>query len=276
MKKNRKVRTGVLMASASLGLAMVALTGPAAQAAAPANDAWTDATAIAGLPFHAKGSTVEATTDTVRPPGAYRADSHSMWWKITVPKDTRLYVATAPTTFNMRVGLYDAENATTTPDLWTQVGHYVNWRDRAGMVRAIEGGETYYLMVSSYGNNAGGDFQMVVRHPAKVGVTLAKTGFFDKVDGSAVFHGSVKSDRPTTVVRVSGYLRQLVGRHVTSGWGQANKKATATWSLWKVRVSTGSSFKAGAARLSHASARIFDNGVFVKRIQFPRTVITLK
>lgn len=265
-----RLRPGVLVAGASLVLAMLWVTSPVAQAVAPANDAWTAATPVRGLPLKASVDTSEATTDGISPSGMAGRDAFSVWWRVTLPTDGPLYVSAKGSNYHLHMSLFHAANATDTPDKWTRVGS-----SRGGMVKQIQGGEIYYVMISTHPGRNAGIAKLTLRRPARVSLTLAKVAHFGRLDGSAVIHGTIKSTQPT-VVQMSAALRQLVGSNVVTGSARKVVKAKKTSSTWSLRIDSQRAFKVGPALLSSSTIRAFDQGVRIGTFHFARHVVTLK
>jgi hypothetical protein len=278
MNNVRRMRTGVFVAGASLLAAMLSVMTPAAQAAqaVSANDSWTSAARITSLPYHAKVDISQATTDSVNPPGTKRASAHSVWWYITPRKDGPILISTQGTNFHMHAALFRAAQKTA-PDKWTRLGGFGAGKGGGAMVANVQSGKHYYLMLATHDGDNGGIAKLLVRTPATVTYSLARDGTYDRVDGSAVIHGTIRSTQPGTVVHISVRLRQLVGSQVVEGWGGVEVTVGKTLTNWQLRVSSGATFKAGAARVSSSNLRVVDHGARVGTFQFlPDAVVTLK
>lgn len=258
---------GVLVAAASLVLAALTMTSTAAQAAAPANDAWTSASRVANLPFTATVDTTQATTD----PGTRGTNARSVWWRVRLVHGGPLLLTTQGTDYHVHLRLFHAAKATDTPDKWTHVGEVVN----GGMVRQLQKGELYYVMLATHSGRRGGIANLTVKRPAHAAFRLAKTGLFSHIDGSAVIHGTFKSTQPSTA-RLTMRLRQLVGGKVVAGFGRTSLAPKRAWSTWKLRVNALRSFKAGPARVAFGALTLYDTGVRVQTIRMAPTIITLK
>jgi hypothetical protein len=270
MKAIRKLRIGGFVAGFSMVLAMLAVTAPAAQAEAPANDSWENATYISSMPYRTRVNLAEATTDSVNPPGRDRA--HSVWWRVTVKRDRAIYMSTQRDNRDVNLSLFHANSQTASPRTWTPIA-----RSHENFVRWLEAGEVYFVEISTdNGYDGDGDVALVVRRSATVLYSLSNTGKYDRVDGSAIIRGTIKSTVPTTV-SMSASLSQRVGNHVVRGWGYADLNVKRTLSTWTLRVESDRPFKVGSARVASSSLVFYDHGARVPGIfRFVKPVVTLE
>jgi len=274
LMRSPAARWAVLVAVGSLSAVMLTGVSAPAQAAAPSNDAWENAIDVT-LPFSTTVDTTEATKDAVNPG---TSSAHSVWYHIKLHHDGPLLVSTQGSNYELVLRLYHAKNATDTPDLWTRVGVDTGWglRYPAGMVRQVKAGENYYVMISNHSDDNGGLAHLVVRRPAKITYSLAKYGVLDRVDGSAVLHGTLQSTHPVKVGLLVT-LRQLVGSMVVQGSGSNyNQKASKTAVTWKLRVAARHAFTTGPVRVVYSRLRVHDAGVQIGTFHFHRGTVTLR
>ena len=144
------------------------------------------------------------------------------------------------------------------------------------LVRRLTADQDYYLMANGF-NGHTGQLQMTIRRPAQLTFSLAGVGRLDRVDGSAVLHGTVVSTLPARV-RIAVALRQRVGHVVVRGPGQSWVNVARKSVGWRVRVNPDGvrSFHTGGARLTSSSLTVYENGVNTGTFHFARPVVTLR
>lgn len=276
MSRIRSTRLGMFVAGASLLAAMLATTAPAAEAASPVNDTWRTATRVTHLPFLAKVDTRAADDETEPlPPGARGVGAHSVWYEVVARRTGPLMISIQDSTFNAHANLYRAAPGTS-PDTWSRVAGFSMRRGDAGTVAELQAGKHYYLMISTHTGMKGGTASLLIRNPARITYSLARNGTYDPVDGSAVIHGTIRSTQEGTTVNVSVRLRQLVGTQVVTGYGYGQLTVGKTDTPWQLRITSGTKFQAGPARVAHSSLRVVDHGAHVATLSFlPDAVVNL-
>jgi hypothetical protein len=263
----------VAVASLALTATAVSVATPA-QAVAPENDTWQSATPVSGVPFTDTVDTTEATPDPGM--GSYRF--HGIWYRLRLPRDGKVYLTLRGSEFSPQVlRVYHAAKATDAPKDWSIVASDRTYSasDYARFATNVEGGTRYYVFVGTDSDGTGGPATLTIRRPAAVTYTLAATGKFAKVDGSAILNGTVKTTRPARVTLRTG-LRQAVAGQVVQGYGYRQVDAAPTAQPWTMRVQARRSFKPGAARIVNDSIRVYDDGVPVGTFRFVRRIVTLK
>lgn len=102
-----KARTRLLLATAATLVAASAITD-AAQATAPPNNNYANATAFGTAPGQVIGSNVDATRETNEPDNGYK----TVWWKWTAPDAGRYRLDTCDTlpAYNSTLGVYTGPN----------------------------------------------------------------------------------------------------------------------------------------------------------------------
>jgi hypothetical protein len=243
---------------------------PPAEAAAPVNDTWETATAITGTPFRGEVDTTDATPDA----GMGRFKHHSVWYSLELPNDGRVYLTLKGSEFQPQMlRMFHPESAAQDPTAWPIVAG-----DRYGsprFVADVEGGELYYLMIGTDKDGAGGIAKLTVRRPARIHATLARFGGLDKVDGSALLHGTIEATRSADVY-LSMEIRQRVGDRVVRADAYKTLDATKELSEWRLRFSAGRSFRPGKVRIGSSGLRVVDDGVRVATEHFVRHTVTLR
>jgi hypothetical protein len=250
---------------------------PTAQAGAPNNDTWRSAKNVTSLPFHGKVNTTRATDESDPPAGTKDASAHSVWWHIKLAKSGPVLISTEGSNYHLHLSVFEAKNATTSPDKWNRVGGFAASKGSGVMVRDLQARKHYFVMIGTHDKVNGGTAKLLVRRPAEVSYTLAQNGVYDRVDGSAVIHGTIMSTQPGTSVNMSVGLRQLVGTRVVTGWGSAEVIAGPQWSDWTLRITSDATFEAGAARVDESWLNVVDHGARVETLHFdPGVVVNLK
>jgi hypothetical protein len=278
MAKRWSARRGAAcVASVAAVLSVTAMTlalVPPAQAAAPVNDTWETATAITDTPFRGEVDTTEATPD----PGMGRFKHHSVWYSLELPNDGRVYLTLEGSEFEPQMlRMFQPESATKDPTDWTIVksDRWGSERRPSRFVAEVEGGELYYLMIGTTSDGTGGTARLTVRRPARIHATLARFGAIDRVDGSAVLHGTIEATRRAEV-NLSMEIRQRVGDRVVRADAFKSLEVTKKPDEWRLRFSAGRSFKPGKVRISRNDLTVYDGGLRVAAKHFVRTTVTLR
>jgi hypothetical protein len=236
------VRHPLIMMALGLALALVGLT-PALAAPLATNDDIGNATVIGSIPFTDTVDTSAATTAPDEPASCFTAGS-TVWYSFTATADTALQANTFGSTFYATLDVYSG-----TPGALTLIA----CSDVEVSFTAIAG-ETYYVMVGSYGGDYDGDLVFTLHQappPLEIDVTVNQKSSFDTKTGIAVVSGTVTCNRETHVW-IAGDLIQTVGRLRLRGFFEAYTPCTpgeaAQWTA-TVQSSTGK-FAGGKAAVN--------------------------
>lgn len=242
----RKTRPAVPVVVAAL--AVLVLQAAPAWADAPSNDDVADATPIAALPFTDVTDTTEAsqgaTDDSCSGAGA------SVWYAITLPSTTYVEVNTVgsayDTTLQAFTGTIDSLSMIVCND-----DHY-GLQSRLGF-EAV-GGQTYLVMVGSYGGGPGGPMTLNVFEteppPPPYDLALGSIGgSANGKTGIATVRGTITCNSDGSY-QIEGRLRQKIGRLILlapwSAWGECTGGSVDFQALAE---SSGGLFTSGAATL---------------------------
>lgn len=283
MPEQRRTRPGgrrrvALLAMASLAMAPLSVlsTAPAASAAPPDNDSWEDATPVTGLPFTDTVDTTEATQDLDVP--AARYSRNSVWYHFRPGRTAGVFMSTRGTDYFPHVlRVYHAEDPGDAPSEWEVVASSRAYgpTSPAAFKRNLERAEDYYVMIGTSAETGGGTAKITIRRPAALTTTLAPNGELDRVDGSALIKGTLRSTRPARV-EMEARLRQVVNGRVVSATANRAFNTTTTASPWRLRFFAARSYKAGTARIVSNRLRLYDEGVPVGIYHLPRNTVTLR
>lgn len=268
----RRLRAALVVMAAAVA-SVVAGPVPAASAA-PVNDDWEAATEVSNLPFEDTVDTTTATKDSVSPDlGRYR--THSVWYRVSLPADGKVLVSTEGTDFTHKVAMFQADDGSG-PAEWTMLkAKRGSAGSRTGFTQPVEAGTDYYVSVSAPRRDPGGTAHIMMREPTDFDLSLSGSGDFDTVDGSAILHGLMSSDRPTEIY-VYVALRQLVGERVVNGAASRVLVPTTDQETWDLVVSSEWAFKPGPAKVVYSRVDVFDAGIRIARFAFERDIVTLE
>jgi hypothetical protein len=223
-------RTALLLLSVP---ALLLLAASPAIAQPPANDDFASATVVSGLPFTDQLSTTEATTAADDPECAGRGAT--VWYSFTPTSDLRVEANTFGSDYDTTLSAY-----TGTRGALNQVACN---DDAAGTLQSrvrfdAAAGETYFLMVGSFGSGPGGNLTFnldVAPPPLELGLTIDPTGSVVPSNGVATISGTVTCSQPASV-GVEGRMEQRAGRLLIHGFFSAFVNCTPPATAWSATV----------------------------------------
>jgi hypothetical protein len=275
LTRPRSGRRSALLGLGSLIVAGLSLTAPPANAAAPVNDDWDAATAVTKLAFTSTVDTAEATRDAVNPAGA-KWKAHSVWYVLQLPTKGPALITARGTDYRHFLRVFEAPSPSAAPSEWTPLNRdYGNQAYPASVLLKTKKSSTYFVLVASPNDATSGTARLTMRRPAVLTTTVAPNGTYDRVDGSALIHGTMKTTQPATV-EVKVELRQLVNGVVVKDTQYPTWKATTTATAWKIRFSTNHVFKVGDARITVSRLIVVDENIRVGVYHFARHTVTLR
>lgn len=187
-----------------------------AVAVPPPNDDIDDAKNISNkMPWKFTADTTEATLDITDP--SCEGKSRSVWFKYTRPKkwgSRRVELNTFGSDYDTVLSVYSGRPGNL---------ERIRCSDNAAGYQSklffkAEPGKTYWIMVGSARNSAGGKLKLTAKQPPiplRVEAGVDSSGTVSSVTGAATVGGFVKCSRKTTVT-VSVMLRQRNDDHVVS------------------------------------------------------------
>ncbi|GAA5131063.1 Ig-like domain-containing protein [Luteolibacter yonseiensis] len=125
---------------------------PAPGGTPPANDDFPDAEEISGFYGEVTGSTLDATEESGEPEHQHHEGRHSVWYRWQAPATGTVTFDTAGSRINTILGAYQGSSVGALAE--------IAWQDdndtlRAKLVFSVTAGQTYRIMVDSFGNEAG-------------------------------------------------------------------------------------------------------------------------
>lgn len=271
----RGSRLTALLGLGSLIVAGLSLIAPPASAAAPVNDDWDAATAVTKLAYTTTVDTAEATRDAVNPVGA-RYKEHSVWYVLQLPSKGPVLITARGTDYRHFLRAFEAPSPAAAPSEWTRLKKdYGSKAYPASVLLQTEKGSTYFVLIASSDVGTSGTAQLTMRRPAVLTTTVAPEGTYDRIDGSALIHGTMKTTHPATV-EVKVELRQTVNGVVVKDTQYPTWKATTAAAPWKIRFSASHPFKLGDARITVSRLIVVDENIKVGVYHFARHTVTLR
>jgi hypothetical protein len=236
-------RLSIIPVVAILSLAVLPAT---AEAAPPSNDDQANAVAFSAVPYVVTADTTEATKDAVTLTACY-SQAGSVWYRFTPSTDQRVVISTTGSDYDTIVNVYAG----------SQLVACSNNVSRANLTSAVgvdvTAGNDYYIMVSRFAAKPGGHLVLSVRHPLTASVTLSAKGGADRVDGSALIHGTMRCSRAAKWLYIAVGVRQRVsgGRIATGSTGKVFRHCSSTPTTWRMRISDNHrAFDAGRVRVT--------------------------
>jgi hypothetical protein len=231
MKVSERLAAAVIAA-----LAIVAVTGSPAFAAAPANDVFSGAEVVGGLPFAVSLDTTEATTDADDAElnvscGAPAMDA-SVWYAFTPDTDEAYFADVSAS--NYGAGVFVATGAPGSFAVMACGPGGAAWQGTAGV--------TYYILVmddQQDGGGNGGQMELtidVAPPPPALEVTVDPTAQFDSKTGSALLSGTMMCGETADFAFLEAQLTQRVGRVLIRGYGATEVECDGTTRPWTIEV----------------------------------------
>jgi len=219
--------------------------------AAPANDAFSGATTISGIPYTNSISTTEATADDGDPLGFCGAGGHTVWYQFTPSADIRLNANTSGSDYDTVLLI-----VTGTPGDF----NVISCNDDANGAQSsitfdATAGTTYFFMVASGGDTEGGNlvFNLIEGPPPlELELTINTRGTVNASTGVITISGTLSCTQPA-LVDVFGEVRQRLGRSILNAFFDTgvNCDGLTNWQV-DVRADNGL-FVAGQATVSAVS-----------------------
>ena len=225
-------RLCAVVAVAMLG---VLAAGPA-YAAAPANDTFAGATAIASVPFTTTQDTTEATTDADDTEanavcGAPALDA-SVWYSITPATDQVLLVDVSSSSYSAGVLVVTGKPG----------GFELQTCGPGAVAFQALAGVTYHMLMidDQYdGAGNGGTLRLSVTEappPPELTVTVNDRAAFNALTGSATVSGTIACTGVVDFTFVDVQLRQTIGLGDVVGYGFMEVACDSTVRPWSVEV----------------------------------------
>ncbi len=219
---------GVVAAAALL----LGSTGVVAVAAPPPNDDVATPTPVTALPFSVAQDTSEATAAATDPePWCSGPVGATVWFSYTAMDDGYLQLDTSGSDYDTVLAVYAGE-----PIGENEVACNDDYMDLTSYVRfPAASGETYLVMVGSFGEGPGGSLMFqadVGAPPVEITVSIDPRGSVVPKTGEVTIRGTVTCSEPTMLGMESG-LRQRSGRLYIDGWGFTELQCdeSATWEI---------------------------------------------
>lgn len=192
-------------------LAIAALTGTTAGArAAPANDAFANATEIGAAPFTDSLNTLTATTEPDDP--SCSGNGASVWYTYTPAANRSIEVDTFGSSYDTTLSAYVM--------VGTSLEQVACNDDASGLQSRIQfnatKNTTYYFMVASLGGGEGGDLRLSFKTaapilPLTVDVRIDPTATYVRRTGVYTFTGLIRCSAPAALYLRGEWLNK-VGR----------------------------------------------------------------
>ena len=226
---------------------LVLLPAPAT-AAPPANDDIGAATVVGALPFSDTVDTSEATTAAGDLDCSGLEDTHTVWYTITPRTDVVLGLRTTPrfpehVFTSVATGQPGSLSFLQCSSLDTQTLH-------------AAAGTTYFIQISSAGEDPGGlvTFSVERVRPISVFLALRRTGQLDQATGTVTVGGTLRCSRRLPAgaeVAVQGTLSQGGAAGVLVPFHSAAGCPAGTWLRWRATVQVlAGAFAPGPATLT--------------------------
>jgi hypothetical protein len=213
-----KVRTHFLLALTSGALVLGMAAGPAwAQAQAPPNDTFEQATVISSLPFSQTLDTSEATTDSTDAEALASCGisgiplSATVWYEYTPSTDQSLVISTDGSSYPAGVAV-----------LTGSPGSLFALTCSLGLgTFSATAGQTYHILVADISGGNGGTLNLSVQTTG-VELSVDRFGRFDPKTGAATVTGTLTCPSGSTGTIFSGSLSQRKGHRTTTADTGAN------------------------------------------------------
>jgi hypothetical protein len=240
---HRAKRLVLIPILAFLSLAVFPAT---AEGAPPSNDDQANAIAFSAVPYVVTADTTEATEDAGTLDACF-SRAGSVWYRFAATADQRLIISTTGSDYDTVLNVYQAG----------QIVACSNNISRVNLTSVVSvdvtAGNDYYIMVSRFAAKSGGHLALSVRHPLTASVTLSGKGGADRVDGSALIHGTMHCSRAARWMYIAVGVRQRVsgGRIASGSTGKVLRHCSSTPTVWRLRISDNDrAFDAGPVRVT--------------------------
>lgn len=175
---------------------------------APVNDDVDNALAITALPFTDTRNTAGATT---APDDPYYCgyNSASVWYAFTPTANTRVELDTSASDYYASISVWTGSRGA-----WSNVNCNYSQRMRFDAVA----GQTYYIMVGTYGNGGNLSFAMKLAPPLlALDLQIDPFGSVKPTTGNVIVSGTVSCNQEA-YVSGWGYIQQKVGNGLIQGY----------------------------------------------------------
>lgn len=218
-----------------IGVCLLAVSAAPVLAAAPDNDDIGSPIVVSAIPFTNTQDTTEATTGPTDPD--CDGTGPTVWYEFTPTEDGRLEANTFGSDYDttLYVGRPDGAGGIDLIDCNDDAGDGVQSRLR------FDGreGETYLLMVGSFGGGPAGElvFNLDLAPPVvpvELTISVDPAGQFDR-QGVATISGTITCSG-AEYVDLSAELRQQVGRFSVIGYGFASVGCASAGAPWQMQI----------------------------------------
>lgn len=173
----------------------------------PANDDVDNAIVIGSLPLHDTRDASGATTASDDPFCGSRESS--VWYSFTPTADTRIELDTTASNYYATISVWTGPRGS-----WG----YVNCNNAQRVRVDAIAGQTYYIMISTYGT--GGNLALSVTlapPPLAIQLNLDPTGSVRPTSGTATVQGTVTCNQ-SAYINGWGYVQQKIGQGLVQGY----------------------------------------------------------
>jgi len=184
----------------------------------PINDDVDHAIAISSLPFTDTSNTSNATT-AFDDPYYCGYNGASVWYSFTPAADTRIELDTSASNYYTVISVWTGPRGA-----WSNVNCNYSNHIRFNALA----GQTYYIMVGTYGN--GGSLSLsatLAPPPLAIDLSINPTGSVKTTTGVATVKGAVTCNQPT-YVSGWGYVQQKIGKGLVQGYVYIGGTCTPT------------------------------------------------
>jgi hypothetical protein len=221
----------------------------------PPNDDFDNAAVFSSLPFVDFLDTRSATT-TADDPDCF-GWGHTVWYSFTAPENMRIEANTFGSNYDTTLSVYTGSRGALSQiacnDDTDSLQSFVTFDAVAG--------ETYFLMIASYGGGPGGDLTFsvdVAPPPLEVDASIDPVGAVAAKTGVVTIGGLVTCSK-AAFVDLAGELEQRAGRLIIRGYFSASVLCAGEVPWSATVVGNNGLFKAGASDVSVSAFAFADN-----------------
>jgi hypothetical protein len=155
--------------------------------AVPANDDFQNAIDITGLPFTHSVNTTTATAGPDDPSSSCEIEGHTVWYKFTPTRNTRVNLFTGASSYDPGVAVFTRAGVQFTPVSCNPIYPSLTFNAIAGT--------TYYIMVGSTFEETSGDLVLTADVGMEVGITIDPVGTVTRA-GVVTITGRLTCSKP--------------------------------------------------------------------------------
>jgi hypothetical protein len=155
--------------------------------AAPPNDDFQNAALITGLPFTHSVNTTTATAAPDDPSSSCEIEGHTVWYKFSATKNTRVNLFTGASSYDPGVAVFTRAGAQFTAVNCNPIYPSLTFNAVAGT--------TYYIMVGSTFEGTSGNLVLTADVGMEVGITIDPVGTVTR-EGAVTITGKLTCSKP--------------------------------------------------------------------------------